>query len=75
MDQYSVLARLTIDSTPHDRGIGAPPPVPGHEADRLASLARPGADRPPPAERPAPVAARRWRRLLAAGPGRKASLA
>ncbi|SFD07584.1 hypothetical protein [Streptomyces aidingensis] len=41
IDQHLVLARYLAGApTETDRGIGAPPAVPGHEADRLASLAR-----------------------------------
>jgi hypothetical protein len=42
MDQYAILARFSMNTTAEDQGIGAPLPVSGHEADRLAGLARGG---------------------------------
>ncbi|WP_130796969.1 hypothetical protein [Streptomyces otsuchiensis] len=64
MDQYAILARL-LDGSPTDRGIGAPPAVSGHEADRLAGLARSRA------REQAPTAAWWRRRLAAAAPARE----
>ncbi|WP_405014201.1 hypothetical protein [Kitasatospora sp. NBC_01539] len=48
MSDYSVLvaALVELSGGDRDRGVGAPAAVRGHEADRLASLAR-GADEPP----------------------------
>jgi hypothetical protein len=37
-DLLLLLAAVTRTRTPSDTGAGAPPRVPGHEADRLASL-------------------------------------
>jgi hypothetical protein len=62
MDQYAILARFTVDAEPQDLGIESPPPVAGHEADRLACLARSR-----PVRQPAPTTAWWRRRLRASG--------
>ncbi|GAA1907450.1 hypothetical protein GCM10009716_16810 [Streptomyces sodiiphilus] len=59
MDHFSLLAALTAEGLRPDLGIGPPPPVPGHESDRLASLAR-----SEPGPLPASGAAPRRRRGL-----------
>ncbi|MEW1910291.1 hypothetical protein AB0442_17830 [Kitasatospora sp. NPDC085895] len=54
MSDYSVLVAALVElSGERDLGVGAPVAVRGHEADRLASLARGGGE--PPARRPAPL--------------------
>ncbi|MCU7825731.1 hypothetical protein [Kitasatospora sp. DSM 101779] len=54
MSDYSVLVAALVElSGERDLGIGAPVAVRGHEADRLASLARGSSE--PPADRPAPL--------------------
>ncbi|WP_209314958.1 hypothetical protein, partial [Streptomyces bohaiensis] len=37
MEHYAILAGFALETTPQDRGIGAPPAVSGAEADRLAA--------------------------------------
>ncbi|WP_338320213.1 hypothetical protein [Streptomyces lonarensis] len=59
MEHYAVLAGFALETAPQDRGIGAPPPVSGADADRLAA-----APRPAPRER-VPATAR-WQRRVAA---------
>ncbi|MFD0527598.1 hypothetical protein ACFQ1I_10930 [Kitasatospora arboriphila] len=47
MSDYSVLVAALVElSGERDLGIGAPVAVRGHEADRLASLARGGGEPP-----------------------------
>ncbi|MFD9126176.1 hypothetical protein [Kitasatospora sp. NPDC059571] len=55
MSDYSMLVAALVELSgerDRDRGTGAPARLLGHEADRLASLARGGE---PPADRPAPL--------------------
>jgi hypothetical protein len=55
MSDYSVLVAALAELSgerDRDRGIGAPAQLRGHEADRLASLARSGE---PPTGRTAPL--------------------
>jgi hypothetical protein len=39
-DYTALLVAVSEMFREHDSGVGAPPRIPGHEADRLASLAR-----------------------------------
>lgn len=58
-----LLAAVSETLKPSDTGAGAPPRIPGHEADRLASLGAVRPERGIRAPRRAPTRAGLWRRI------------